>query len=306
MRYLSLAVIMLAAAGRAVAADNPYAAAPTSARVRCNVVAAETAELSPREPGILKEEPIGVGKHVDAGQLVLQLDDTKAQQDLRVAQAKLFAATTKANDDVNIKYSKAAADVAKKELEYNKKANDRVPGTVPKSKLDEFELKCVETSLAIEKATHDHIVAVSETGIAAAEVKAAETMVELLKVYSPIDGEVVEVQAHKGEAVQPTKPGVIHIVGLSKVWLEGQVLAADFTREQLENQPVTVEVSTIGTKKTSVPGKIVYVSPLTESGRSYMVRAEVLQSEKRRRPLAAASRLAGGDDYSGQAVSFEL
>ena len=278
--------------------------------MRCNVVVAETAELSPREPGILKEEPIGVGKHVDAGQLVLQLDDMKAQQDLHVAQAKYEAARTKADDDVNIRYSKAAADVAKKELEYNKKANDRVPGTVPKSKLDELELKCIETSLAIEKATHDHIVAVSETGIAAAEVKAAETMVELLKVYSPIDGEVVEVRAHKGEAVQPTQPGVIHIVGLNKVWVEGQVSAAEFTREQLENRSVTVEVAIKSagknsTEKKSIAGKIVYVSPITEAGGGFMVRAEVVR-EKRDVPLPLQSRRPRRDGYPGHAMSVKL
>ena len=276
MRYLPLAFITLIAAGRAVAAENPYAAAPTSARVRCNVVNAKQAELSPREPGILKEDPIGVGEHVKAHQLVLQLDDTKAQQELLVARAKFDAAKIKADDDVNILYSQSAFEYAKKELDYNKKSNHDVPGSVPKAKIEEFELKCIETTLAVKKAKHDHAVAESEAGIAAAEVKAAETMVELLKVYSPIDGEVVAVRAHKGEAVQPTQPGVIRIVGLNKFWVEGQVSSADFTREQLENQPVTVEVATVkGTQKTSMPGKIVFVSPLTESGGGYMVRAEV-------------------------------
>jgi multidrug resistance efflux pump len=115
-------------------------------------------------------------------------------------------------------------------------------------------------------------------------------MIDLLKVISPIDGQVVAVRAHKGEAVQPTQPGVIHIVGLDKVWVEGQVKAADFAREQFEiGQPVTVEVvtkapdvsvsGTTRTQKTTVSGKIKLISPLTETGGSYLVRAEV-QSEK--------------------------
>jgi multidrug resistance efflux pump len=282
MRYfLPLAVIVLVASSRAVADNSP--GAPVSASVRCIVAIAEQADLSPREPGIVKDLPVLEGKHVDAGQLVLQLDDTKAQQERNVAQAKYFAAKTKADDDVNIRYSKAAADVAKSDLEFSEKANRGVPGTVPQAKINELRLKCVETALAIEKATHDHTVAEAEAGIAAAEVKAAETMVELLKVYSPIDGQVVAIRAHKGEAVQPTQPGVIHVVGLNKLWVEGQVKAADLTREQLENQPVTVEVGS-RTPKISVPGRIIFVSPLTESGGSYMVRAEV-QREKRDVPL---------------------
>ncbi len=284
LAFLPLALITLAAAGRAVAADSPYAAAPTSARVRCVVNTAEQADLSPREAGVLKEDPIAEGKHVDAGQLVLQLDDTKAQQELRVAQAKYFAAKTKAEDDVNIKYSEAAAKVAESDLDFSQKANRGVPGTVPQARINELKLKCTETSLAIDKAKHDRIVAEAEAAVTAAEVKAAETMVELLKVYSPIDGEVAEVKAHKGEAVQPTQPGVIKIVGLNKLWVEGQVKAADFTREQLDGRPVTVEVGGSDKAKVSVPGKIVFVSPLTEQGGSFMVRAEVLR-EKREAPL---------------------
>jgi multidrug resistance efflux pump len=286
MRYLSLAVIVLVSTSIAAAQENRYGAAPTTARVRSIVAIAEQADLSPREPGILKEVAATVGKRVTAGQLVLQLDDTKAQQERLVAEAKLRAAETKADDDVNIRYSKAAYDVAKREFDYNVEANRKVPGTVPKAKLDELELKCTETKLAIEKAEHDQKVAKAEAGIADAEVAAAKTMIELLKVYSPIDGEVVEVRAHKGEAVQPNGPGVIHIVGLNKVWVEGQVSAADFAREQLENQPVTVEVAVTRTQKMSVPGKVFSVSPLTEAGGSYIVRAEV-QSEKLHPGMAA-------------------
>jgi multidrug efflux pump subunit AcrA (membrane-fusion protein) len=280
MRYFSIAIIPLLAAGLAGAAD--YTSAPNSARVRCVVAIAEQADLSPREPGILKDDPVAVGRHIDAGQLVLQLDDTKAQQELNVAKAKQFAAVTKAEDDVNIKYSEAAAKVAKSDLDFAEKANRDVPGTVPQGKINELTLKCIETSLAIDKAKHDREVARAEADIAKAEVHAAETMVELLKVKSPIDGEVVEVRAHKGEAVQPTQPGVIHVVGLSKLWVEGPVLAADFSREQLENQPVTVEVSVSRTEKKTIPGKIIFVSPLTESGGSYLVRAEV---QKQGEPL---------------------
>jgi multidrug resistance efflux pump len=151
-----------------------------------------------------------------------------------------------------------------------------VPGSVPKAKIEELRLKCTETKLAIEKAKHDKAVAEAEAGIAAAEVDAAKTMIELLKVYSPIDGEVVDVRAHKGEAVQPTTPGVVNIVGLNRVWVQGPVPAADFAREQLENQRVTVEVAVTRTRKVSFPGKITAVSPLTDAGGSYTVRAEVL------------------------------
>jgi multidrug resistance efflux pump len=263
-------------AGSAAAADDTY---PQAARVpHCVITLAEQADLAPHEAGVLKEVNAREGQRIDAGQVLLQLDDSKAQQELKVAEAKLAAARIKADDDINIRYAKAAADVAKKDLERNQQSNHDVPGSVPRGKIDELELKCTETTLAIQKATHDRSIADAEAGVAQAEVNATKVMIDLLKVYSPVDGVVVDLRAHKGEAVSPTTP-VMHVVRLDKLWVEGQVPAADFARGELENQPVTVEVATPHGRKFAVQGKIVFVKPLTDTGGSYMVRAEV-QREK--------------------------
>ena len=196
---------------------------------------------------------------------------------MKVAQAELLAAQTKANDDINIRYSRAAAEVAQHEFQFNLAANAAVPGSVPKAKIEEYKLKVTETTLGIEKAEHDRDIAKAEAGIAVAKVDAAKTMIELLKVFSPIDGVVVAVRRHKGEAVQPTDLGVIHIINRDKLWVKILVPADRFAREQLENQRVTVEVTVAGgkDKKVSVPGKVVYVSPQSHQGDNYEVRAEV-------------------------------
>ena len=139
---------------------------------------------------------------------MLQLDDRKAQAELDVAEAKYEAAKTKAEaDDINVRYAKAAAAVAKAEYEVNLKANADVPGSVPQVRLNELLLKCTETELAIEKAKLDQKVADEEAKVAKAEVEAAKVMVERHKVVSPIAGVVVDIRAHKGEAVQPAQAG---------------------------------------------------------------------------------------------------
>ena len=45
-----------------------------------------------------------------------------------------------------------AAKVSKADYEYNKEANEQVPGSVPQAKLNELLLKCNEAELAVEKA----------------------------------------------------------------------------------------------------------------------------------------------------------
>ena len=52
-------------------------------------------------------------------------------------------------------------------------------------------------------------------------------MVDRHKILSPIAGVVVEIRAHKGEAVQPSQ-AVIHVVKLDSLWVEGDVPAAKF------------------------------------------------------------------------------
>jgi len=254
------------------------AAAPGKIVVRCQVVAKQEANLSPREVGILDMIVGSEGRNttVDRGQIVLQLEDTKAQQELSVAKAKAEAAKIKADDNINEIYAAAAAGYAKKELEFNQKANRDVPGSVPQAKIDELELKCKETSLAIDKARHERAVAEKEAAVAYAEVKAAETMIDLLTVKAPFDGEVFEVKAHKGEAVQPSQP-VIHIVHVDTLWVEGSV--SGFARSELEGQPVKVEVDIPHTPKFKADGKIIFESSMTDPS-GFTVRAEIQRQNR--------------------------
>ena len=116
-------------------------------------------------------------------------------------------------------------------------------------------------------------------------------MVDRHKVLSPIAGVVVDIRAHKGEAVQPTQ-AVIRVVRLDSLWVEGNVSAARFARAELDGRPVTVDVVITRDEKASLPGKVIFVKPLTDTGDSYMVRAKV-ENRKGQRLLAAQSGHAG-------------
>ena len=86
---------------------------------------AEQADLPPQEAGVIQEIPVNEGQQVDEDQLLLQLDDRKAQKEQEVAEAKYDAAKAKAEDDINVRYAVAAAAVAKAEYDVNEKANAR-------------------------------------------------------------------------------------------------------------------------------------------------------------------------------------
>jgi multidrug efflux pump subunit AcrA (membrane-fusion protein) len=278
MRWIYLGFIVVAAARLSAAqrAESPGIANVPS----CTVVLAEEADLPPLEAGVIQEIVVRPGQPVEKDQLLIQLDDSKSQKEQAVAQAKYDAAKAKADDDINVRYAIAAAEVAKADYNTSKSANTNVGGAVTQIALLEKLLKCKETELAIEKATLDRTIAKQEALVAKAELEAAKLTVERHKIISPISGKavVVEIRAHKGEAVQPGQ-AVIHVVKLDTLWVEGRVLAKDFARSELDGRPVTVDVTITRGEKKSLPGKIIFVKPLTTSSDTYTVRAEVANQE---------------------------
>ena len=93
--------------------------------------------------------------------------------DLQVAQARFNAAKSKADDDTGIRYAEAAAEVAKRDYEYNKAASATTPGSVPIAKLLELSLKCTETDLALELAKLNKRLAGEDVKIANADLELA-------------------------------------------------------------------------------------------------------------------------------------
>ena len=272
-------MLALAVPGRLAAAEGTGSSSAAN-KLHCVVALADQGDLPPQEAGVIRDIPVHEGQHVKKDELLLQLDDSKVRKELEVAQRKLEAAQTKHKAaNINVKYAKAAKEVADQEYKVNKEANDKVPGSVPKVRMTELLLKCVETALAIEKADSDKEVAEDEAKVASAEVAATEVMVQWHKVLSPLTGEVDTVRAHKGEAVQPTQ-AVIRVIKLDSVWVEArEVPAGRFARSELEGRDVLVDFMISRTEKRSLPGKIIYVRSITDSGTdvygTYMVRAEV-------------------------------
>jgi hypothetical protein len=101
-------------------------------------------------------------------------DDRTAQLELDVAEAKYNAAKVKAEDDINVRYTIAAAEVAKAEYDVNRKANDVVTGSVPRERIDGLLLECKEADLAIEKAKRDQRIAGEEAKVAKAVFERAK------------------------------------------------------------------------------------------------------------------------------------
>ena len=264
------AALLIATMSAGQAPSTPSVAKPEL----CILRAVEQVDLAVGEPGILNEINAKEGDQVSKDQLLLKVDDTKEQADLLVAQAKLKAAAEKAADEVNIKYAIESEKVAKSTYDRNVYSNKLVPGSIPIVQLLELELKVTESTLAIEKARREKVIAGFEAGVAEAEVKAATLAVNKHEVKSPIEGVVTDVRKHSGEWVQPSD-AVLKIVRLNRIWVEGRVKATEYAPADLQRCDATVDVELKSHQPIQVKGKVVFVKPIAETGDSFLVRVEI-------------------------------
>ena len=77
------------------------------------------------------------------------------------------------------------------------------------------------------------------------------------------------------QLIHRARDPLARIVRTDRLRVEGYVDAAKWGPEQVRDRPVTVEVPLAGDTRESFTGRIVFVSPLVESGGDYRVFAEV-------------------------------
>ncbi|MFM8892324.1 MAG: HlyD family efflux transporter periplasmic adaptor subunit, partial [Planctomycetia bacterium] len=112
------------------------------------------------------------------------------------------------------------------------------------------------------------------------EVDAAENSIERRLIKAPLDGMVVQIFPHQGEWMQPGDP-LARVVRTDKLRVEGYVDSTRWNPEQVRDRPVTVEVAVAGSRREQFKGRIIFTSPIVESGGDYRVFAEV---ENRQEP----------------------
>ncbi len=133
------------------------------------------------------------GDAVDAGQLVAQLDDRLARQDLAIREAQLQAAEA----------AHRSATKTREEAERRVKANEesmrRVPGSVSR---DDYSA----AKLTLLKYQEEEVAAKAGVERSAAELERAKIVLGAYAVRSPVRGVVRELLKFPGEAVQFAEP----------------------------------------------------------------------------------------------------
>jgi multidrug efflux pump subunit AcrA (membrane-fusion protein) len=240
----------------------------------CLVKAKNEVEIPAQKEGTLIELGVLEGSVVKEGERIAVIDDREAKAQVEVSKYALNAANQKAVDTIEERFAAKSAEVAKVDLERDVEANRRQPGAVPEIEISQKQLMLEKSTLQIEKAQNDRVIAKLDAKTKEAELGAAKVALEKRSIFAPFSGEVVKLQREKSEWVNPGDP-ILTLMRFDILYAEARAPVGQFDREDLLGKSVTVTVPRARGKETSLPGKVVHVSQMVESGGTLMVRAEV-------------------------------
>lgn len=232
----------------------------------CHIVSIERQEVPGSDPGVLVEMTAKEGMTVTKDMELARVDDREAKAQLIVKQLESEAAEQEANSDVLIQYQVVTADVAKAALDKLEEANRGASRAVSAIEILRTRLEWDKAKLGIRKEEESNKVNRLTAKAKKAEADAAEVVVERRALLAPFDGVVLSVKKHVGEWVAAGEP-VLEIVRVDRLSVRGGLAADEWTRADIEGRSVTVEVKLPRGRVEKVPGKVVFVSPVVESGK---------------------------------------
>ena len=240
----------------------------------CLVSLLKEVKVPAREAGVLIELLVREGDAVKAGEVIARIDDSQPNHEKRKAKAEHDQAIAKAESDVDVRFAVASELVAAAEYEKARLSNDRLEGSVTRVELDKLQLNERKAELQIEQADLERKMTRLAAESKEVEVDAADSAIERRRVTAPLDGTIVQVFPHEGEWMQPGDP-LARVVRTDRLRVEGYVDSTRWDPEMVRDRPVTVAVVFADSRVESFEGRIVFTSPLVDSGGDYRVWAEV-------------------------------
>ena len=237
-----------------------------------HIMPIDQAEVPAQEQGVLTKFFIREGYEVKRDDPLAQIDDEQAKMSVQVQQAKLNAAEREASNDVNIRYAKAARNVADAELKSAKETIARVPGAVPATEIRKLELSVVQATLQIEQSTNQFEISKYQVDVSKAELDAAKLGVSRRVVKSPISGIIVEKYRNEGEWVKPGDP-IVKVVYFEKLRVKTTFDINRIPMQQVMKHNATITV--VQKPGKTFNGKVVFANPVIQSGGAYEVWIDV-------------------------------
>lgn len=190
--FVPLALIPLVLESHSGRSDEPAAGPPRIEIRDARISLADQRLLAGGQTGLIAEVGVREGDQVATGQVLATLDD-------RVPRANLAVVTKEADNDIDVRFARKAAEVAKTEYRQAVAANDLEPQTFSEIEVEKLKLEQERSLLQIEVAEH-------QQELNRLRRSEAESLVATHQIVAPLDGVVTRVFKRAGEAVQAGEP----------------------------------------------------------------------------------------------------
>jgi len=224
------------------------------------------AELSPQVGGLVVALPQREGARVEAGELVVALDDRVQRAELVSARATVVAALAQADEAC------LAAELAEKELIRAEALHSR--GIASQQNLDLLHTDRDRTRAGCAAAR-------AAVGQAESRVGAADVQLAFTELRAPFSGIVAEVSTEVGEYITPSPPGlpippVIDLLDPASIYVSAPIDEVDAERIRVgQAVRVTVDSRSDQTFAGGVARVAPYVLDVLEQNRTVEVEVEL-------------------------------
>jgi HlyD family secretion protein len=288
--YGALAIVAVGAAGWGASAlfgsspdipESRIAAVERGTMVRSVVATGKIepitkVDINSKANGIIKVLPVEVDQHVDAGQVLVELDRENLMARAREARATLQAARA-AEQGAEAQLEKSRVEAEGPEVEFARRTHDRAVNLFERKLIAQSELEQAKTNL--DQAANRQKAAQSQLAIAKAHVSEASANVaqaqasveradeELANatIRAPITGTILARDVEVGSPVSSilnlgsAATPVVIMGDISRVFVRGKVDETEIGNLRL-NQPARIRVETF--KDRTFQGRVTQISPM--------------------------------------------
>jgi len=217
----------------------------------------EEREVPAQEAGVLSRLAAREGAVVQEHELLAQIDDADARLELARAEIELENARRNAQNNIKVRVSKKAAEVAAAELKRALASRERYPKSVSETEVDRLRLAAEHAELQVEQAEYELETAQLALRVNENEVDRAKRQTERRRIVAPISGRVVQIFRRSGEWVEPGQ-SVLRLLRIDRLKAVGFLDAAQLTQD-LTGRRVKLRVKLAGDEPVEFPGEITFI-----------------------------------------------
>jgi multidrug efflux pump subunit AcrA (membrane-fusion protein) len=212
------------------------------------------------------------GTVIEAGMPMIEIDSRLAEKEVVVSEKELKAASLKANDDSNVKYSEAAKEVAMQDVEISKELLKSRAEGIMEGRKKELELK--KASLQVTVSTIEKERDQADVGVKTAKLEAAKVQLDLRRISAQRTGVVNQVVKRQYAYVRAGEP-ILNLTSMEKIRITGTTPNLSESPHLLLNAPARVIINYAVGRSETVDGTVTYVSPKSDGPNQYKLHVDL-------------------------------